>query len=198
MNRETAKWALVTAGCLLVPIMCLGGLLIGLVGLEEGFRLDAAAHRPKYLDEPEIDLHYGLCHFKRYNGKICMANLVTTDDGPWLWLSETEGFKVERKDALENGKRIAKNLELRVSKRADNSVVVNNNDEWAVTLETIESRNQRSDGWLNAGYTACPIAVSLTKDGPRLSMPCTEEEMRRVLGAPDRTVRKKSLAVPGV
>lgn len=195
MRSEVTKWALLTSGCLLGGLITLIGVLAIL-----GYALSQyMANRPEPPDSRNYEFYYSQTSFTRSaaSAKFTEAEFVSTEEGPWLWTSETEGFKVDRANALETGRQIAQQLGLKEPHQYNDLVRVGEQS-WSVWLTTVDSHDRRNDGRINAEYADVPIAISLTKDGPRISLQCTEEELRRAFGKPTKIIRTSTVGAPGV
>jgi hypothetical protein len=127
------------------------------------------------------------------------VNLKGTRKGPWLWISETDGFQVDRENAVEIGKRIARQLGLKDPQQYYHVIYIEDSG-WSLRLVTSENPDHGgSDGWIDAGRDDAPFTLSITKDGPRISLPCTETELRNAFGKPDAIHRPAPRAgAPGV
>jgi hypothetical protein len=195
-RSEVTKWALLTSGCLL------GGLitLVGVLAILGYAASQYIASRPEMPNSRDYNFYYGRSHFKRSaEGKVfTSAYLVAGEEGPWLWTSETNGFKVDRASAVENGKQLAEQLGLKGPGKVIHSVYVDDRS-WSIFLTTAESRDYLdSDAWIKAPYDDVPVAISMTKDGPRISLRCAEEELRKAFGKPTKIIRTSTVGAPGV
>ncbi len=151
-------------------------------------------------DSRDYNFYYGRSHFTRSSGVkvFTSAHLAADEEGPWLWTSEIDGFKVDRASAVENGKRLAEQLGLKEPGKVIHSVSVHDLS-WSIFLTTTDSRDYGdSDAWINAPYNDVPVAISMTKDGLRISLRCPEEELRRAFGKPTKIIRTSTVGAPGV
>lgn len=182
---------------MLVPVLCVGCLVGGYLIFDY---FDYLAHRSEETDSADYEFYYGQCYFKRLNhdDKFSTASLVAGADGPWLWMSETDGIKIDRNTAEESGKRIAKQLGLDEPEWSREDVRVSDDIKWSLTLTKVSGREWDSDVWISSAYADVPLAISMTKDGPRISLRCTEEELRKALGEPTRILRPAPFRHPGV
>jgi hypothetical protein len=145
---------------------------------------------PEPPDTRDYEFYYGQTYFMRKfeDDVFTQANLLRNGNGPWLWISETEGFKVERKNAVEIGKRMAQHLGLEEPKPYNNWVRIEDVG-WSLGLVTDDERDRWTDGWVDANFEDAPFKISMTEDGPRLSLRCTEEELVKAFGKPTKIVR---------
>jgi hypothetical protein len=179
--NKRALWA---GGCLLFAclVVAIATFLVQL-DMKKG-----AERRPVNQDTSDYEFYYGESYFTQYDQdkKITMARLVSQGDGPWLWISETEGFEVNRNNAVENGNRIAQHVGIEPWPGIKTTITVNNDFKWHVSLATSENPENDGDAWIHSRVKDFPIAISLTKDGPRVSLPCTYDELRKAFGNPTK------------
>lgn len=178
MRSDVASW---TAGRVLVA-MGVAGFIVAFGYMTYQFIFNA----PKGSDPRDYKFYYGhTCFTRSASDRIfTKVNLRRDGNGPWLWISETEGFQVDRENSLGISKRIAQQIGIREPQPHDHVVYVADGG-WALRLVTADNRDEReSDGWIDAGRDAIPISISMTEDGPRISFPCTEKELRKAFGEP--------------
>lgn len=192
MRSESTEWS---RGQLLVAL--------GLLGLVVAFGFVTFQYLfggPEEPDSRDFEFYYGETYFKRLNedNKFTLVHLKCVANGPWLWTSETEGFQVDRKSAVETCKQIAQQLGLKEPRQWSSVVRVDDDFKWSLTLERADSREERSDGWIDAKHHDAPVAISMTKDGPRISLRCTEEELVKAFGKPTKIIRTSTVGAPGV
>lgn len=196
MTSEAKKGVGGGAGCLLVSALCVAFLVGGYLILDY---LVAARYAREQIESADYEFHYGQCYFKRLNqdDKFSIASLTAGVYGPWLWMSETEGVKIDRNTAEESGKRIAKQLGLDEPRLGTYEIFISGDTDWSLMWQKAISQ-ARGDVYINSRGDDLPLAISMTKNGPRISLRCTEEELRKAFGEPTKILRPAPYRHPGV
>lgn len=194
MTSEAKKEFGGGAGCLLVSALCVAFLVGGYLILDY---LVGARYAREQIESADYEFYYGQCYFKRLNddNKFSIASLNAGMDGPWLWMSETEGVKIDKNTAEESTKQITQKLGLDEPRLGTYEIFISGETDWSLMWHKAISQ-ATSDVYISSTRADVPLAISMTKNGPRISLQCTEEELRKALGEPTKILRPSPFRGP--